>query len=75
LGAESNFCFWPIAPICKHRTDDRYRGEADGRFRRAYDREGSPAAVQAIGKKLNGARRMPDSKGWFNAMTASVAIS
>jgi len=32
---------WPVAPVDRRRLDDRYRGAADCRLRRAYDREGS----------------------------------
>jgi len=28
---------WLIAPVDRRRLDDRYRGEGDGRLRRAWD--------------------------------------
>src|SRR5206468_3760026 len=42
-------------------VEGRFRGEADGRLRRAYDREGSAAAVQGIEKTSIQCPSLPDS--------------
>jgi hypothetical protein len=34
-------CIWPLPPVRQHWTDDRCRGDADGRSGRSCDREGS----------------------------------
>ena len=39
--------FWPTSPIGDRRSNGRCRGEADGRLRRAYDREGR---LQPVGE-------------------------
>jgi hypothetical protein len=52
---------WPNAPIDRPWLNGWYRGEADGQRRLAYDREGRLQPSRSL-KKLNGARRLPDSK-------------
>jgi hypothetical protein len=46
--AMSNGCNWPVSDIHRANLNGCSRDEADGRLRRAYDREGSIAPVQFL---------------------------
>jgi len=51
--------FWPRAPVDRRWRNDRSRGEADGRLRRADDREGSRLCQNA---RVAEAERLPRLK-------------